>query len=214
MCCISFDSYIKPQRHDACCPHLPVVYLLIPTSNHNFWFTFTILIKLYIFWFLHQTTTACESVVKLISCISFDSYIKPQPSLPRGLAKAVVYLLIPTSNHNVNLAVFFCGSVVYLLIPTSNHNSTEDRSNAEELYIFWFLHQTTTKSNAIIPFVLLYIFWFLHQTTTSKRFYQSAKRCISFDSYIKPQPCEGRWVCKTVVYLLIPTSNHNSSLTV
>ena len=33
--CISFDSYIKPQQgnHNSRSPH--VVYLLIPTSNHN-----------------------------------------------------------------------------------------------------------------------------------------------------------------------------------
>ena len=35
ICCISFDSYIKPQlrRHQSCSK--VVVYLLIPTSNHN-----------------------------------------------------------------------------------------------------------------------------------------------------------------------------------
>ena len=33
--------------------------------------------------------------------------------------------------------------------------------------------------------------------------------CISFDSYIKPQPYFDTYVPTRVVYLLIPTSNHN-----
>ena len=33
--------------------------------------------------------------------------------------------------------------------------------------------------------------------------------CISFDSYIKPQLPSGTPFVITVVYLLIPTSNHN-----
>ena len=34
------------------------------------------------------------------SCISFDSYIKPQLYIISGNIATVVYLLIPTSNHN------------------------------------------------------------------------------------------------------------------
>ena len=33
--CISFDSYIKPQRSVILNNFFCVVYLLIPTSNHN-----------------------------------------------------------------------------------------------------------------------------------------------------------------------------------
>ena len=35
----------------------------------------------------------------------------------------VVYLLIPTSNHNSEEAFREATAVVYLLIPTSNHNT-------------------------------------------------------------------------------------------
>ena len=35
----------------------------------------------------------------------------------------VVYLLIPTSNHNHPRKIELQSVVVYLLIPTSNHNS-------------------------------------------------------------------------------------------
>ena len=182
---------------------------MIPTSNHNcgsdnyFW------IALYIFWFLHQTTTPLSPAFRLNSCISFDSYIKPQLTILRGRQDRVVYLLIPTSNHN-------CQSFGRMLC---------------RLYIFWFLHQTTTvpclnrsgvgcisfdsyiKPQLIgssiwycyVVYLLiptsnhnwvqgirrhtpLYIFWFLHQTTTTPTFIFAKNSCISFDSYIKPQP--------------------------
>ena len=120
--CISFDSYIKPQL-----PALPhqswqVVYLLIPTSNHNFNNVYTWISLLYIFWFLHQTTTLCGETLRTQCCISFDSYIKPQLLPRKALPFSVVYLLIPTSNHNIQRTNEQGNSVVYLLIPTSNHN--------------------------------------------------------------------------------------------
>ena len=164
--CISFDSYIKPQLH--CCdiiycwvvylliptsnhnvasvkrnksevvylliptsnhnflmkhtPGNPVVYLLIPTSNHNnLWFVVWWCL-LYIFWFLHQTTTSYPHEPPAASCISFDSYIKPQLIRLISEYNYVVYLLIPTSNHNFDEVNSLKPLVVYLLIPTSNHN--------------------------------------------------------------------------------------------
>ena len=208
-CCISFGSYIKPQQcvGAVCC--LDVVYLLIPTSNHNlviyifavltlyifwflhqtttqqqsqdiknalyiFWFlhqttTYVLLYcsanrcisfdsyikpqprrsccssaELYIFWFLHQTTTHLRSPTFAYGCISFDSYIKPQLNFLVRNNVEVVYLLIPTSNHNSLSSVYVIRFVVYLLIPTSNHNWACIFRDIERLYIFWFLHQTTT----------------------------------------------------------------------
>ena len=233
-CCISFDSYIKPQQPGIMSIINVVVYLLIPTSNHNHVHLCARGKLLYIFWFLHQTTTwrtkskrttcciSFDSYIKpqrrvrchllRVSCISFDSYIKPQllghsdrfcgrcisfdsyikPQLwgqnPREWL--VVYLLIPTSNHNLMLKQKRFYFVVYLLIPTSNHNSVEYVKIVRLLYIFWFLHQTTTWgcSNYALPC------------------------CISFDSYIKPQPVRNENDDVVVVYLLIPTSNHNSAL--
>ena len=166
-----------------------VVYLLIPTSNHNlgalsysievlyiFWFlhqtTTSFYFKylhslLYIFWFLHQTTTYTDTRPPKNGCISFDSYIKPQLASRWSTHVWVVYLLIPTSNHNLWRS-----------------------------YSIW---------------ALLYIFWFLHQTTTGNGRITAKYCCISFDSYIKPQLSEGFWAYPLVVYLLIPTSNHNLS---
>ena len=142
--CISFDSYIKPQqcwvvwilfhvvylliptsnhnRNRSISLSSSVVYLLIPTSNHNFLASLAHKLQLYIFWFLHQTTTSVVVILNCLSCISFDSYIKPQLIILSACWLRVVYLLIPTSNHNFN----------------------HYRHEALGLYIFWFLHQTTT----------------------------------------------------------------------
>ena len=136
---------------------------------------------------LKQTTTSGTLSQHRAHCISFDSYIKPQLMKYNELFELVVYLLIPTSNHNTK-------SVHFILV---------------ELYIFWFLHQTTTYKATPNNAVLLYIFWFLHQTTTSLRICKLTLCCISFDSYIKPQPTLKSVCLGWVVYLLIPTSNHN-----
>ena len=103
-----------------------------------------------------------------ICCISFDSYIKPQRKRGWRCTWRVVYLLIPTSNHN-------CWWMVSALLL---------------LYIFWFLHQTTTVRASLHIKLTLYIFWFLHQTTTKFRKLMLNYCCISFDSYIKPQPLQ------------------------
>ena len=126
----------------------------------------TNVLQLYIFWFLHQTTTWLGLDSYSCCCISFDSYIKPQLVTFNVHLLQVVYLLIPTSNHNHGVTLVGCHSVVYLLIPTSNHNSFIGRNLRDGLYIFWFLHQTTTVRIACVGACKLYIFWFLHQTTT------------------------------------------------
>ena len=144
LCCISFDSYIKPQLLSVRLFFRCVVYLLIPTSNHNQLANLIADTKLYIFWFLHQTTTWGLQVSWRGRCISFDSYIKPQQKTENNKWSHVVYLLIPTSNHNSRLLCNCETEVVYLLIPTSNHNIITTILRCQKLYIFWFLHQTTT----------------------------------------------------------------------
>ena len=47
--CISFDSYIKPQPEAVQIMRCPVVYLLIPTSNHNLLIGGLVIYQLYIF---------------------------------------------------------------------------------------------------------------------------------------------------------------------
>ena len=188
--CISFDSYIKPQHGRYCCLAIQVVYLLIPTSNHNprlpgvlprllyiFWFLHQTTTcdrqehdewRLYIFWFLHQTTTWWRCRFPSACCISFDSYIKPQPPLPAEMEAAGCISFDSYIKPQLMVAVPFETGVVYLLIPTSNHNMTLKILELRVLYIFWFLHQTTTPSIPCCSQTTLYIFWFLHQTTTPR----------------------------------------------
>ena len=164
-------------------------------------------LRLYIFWFLHQTTTAGWIHRSSHRCISFDSYIKPQLILIYYFY--VVYLLIPTSNHNFarlpkvlsTLYIFWflhqtttsdrqCNHQPSLYIFWFLHQTTTAdmyKMLNPELYIFWFLHQTTTMVWLSLVVIQLYIFWFLHQTTTVRLTWFASLRCISFDSYIKPQ---------------------------
>ena len=57
LCCISYYSYIKPQRTNSILRYEQVVYRTIPTSNYNFDNLRTFYNSLYIVLFLHQTTT-------------------------------------------------------------------------------------------------------------------------------------------------------------
>ena len=166
--------------------------------------------KLYIFWFLHQTTTVINQVLDTKSCISFDSYIKPQLSDGCPSDTPVVYLLIPTSNHNVTDINGYSERLYIFWFLHQTTTGSIPIKTFMKLYIFWFLHQTTTYLFNSLFASRLYIFWFLHQTTTNCRKESACLRCISFDSYIKPQLGKGKGKLNAVVYLLIPTSNHNS----
>ncbi len=72
----------------------------------------------------------------LCGCISFDSYTKPQPIFNFIFLHIVIYLLIPTPNHNDVVDRGKWSLVVYLLIPTSNHNPNDGVCLHSELYIF------------------------------------------------------------------------------
>ena len=91
--CISFYSYIKPQRH--------------------FWLYASL--QLYIVLFLHQTATTFILHMIQLSCISFYSYIKPQQLLFLLATLFVVYRSIPTSNRNYPL-ICSCSVVLYIVL--------------------------------------------------------------------------------------------------
>ena len=251
--CISLYSYIKPQRFTAVGPIRKVVYLYIPTSNHNFvgaikecplLYIFIFLhqtttglgllgcsLALYIFIFLHQTTTSscivsafvplyififlhqtttyfntkqlrpcCISLYSYIkpqlssflarqptSCISLYSYIKPQPESLSNLHRLCCISLYSYIKPQLPSLLRRCLRVVYLYIPTSNHNCPLIKTMPKTLYIFIFLHQTTTPPPVRLCRLSLYIFIFLHQTTTKSNKRVVALSCISLYSYIKPQ---------------------------
>ena len=79
MRCISYYSYIKPQLKDVTLSIGGVVYRTIPTSNHNVLLNEVSVCVLYIVLFLHQTTTVIAKDEQQVRCISYYSYIKPQP---------------------------------------------------------------------------------------------------------------------------------------
>ena len=164
--CISFDSYIKPQLW-----HFHFV-------EANSCISFDSYIKPQLIENRRPQT---------IGCISFDSYIKPQLVSVSYHFLVVVYLLIPTSNHNGGISR---NNYLRLYIFWFLHQTTTAfavRTQKVMLYIFWFLHQTTTDEWKWFMKGTLYIFWFLHQTTTAPWMVTQAAGCISFDSYIKPQ---------------------------
>ena len=72
----------------------------------------------------------------LCGCISFDFYTKPQPIFNFIFLHIVIYLLIPTPNHNDVVDRGKWSLVVYLLIPTPNHNLQAMVMFFSELYIF------------------------------------------------------------------------------
>ena len=147
---------------------------------------------LYIFSFLHQTTTAGWWRKEMRRCISLAFYIKPQLILSTSALLLVVYLQLSTSNHNRCFRLTICSSVVYLQLSTSNHNCLYARFDIFTLYIFSFLHQTTTRDSDLEKHDLLYIFSFLHQTTTTQFAVRAYRCCISLAFYIKPQHSKGR----------------------
>ena len=211
--CISYYSYIKPQPCWDLENNVAVVYRTIPTSNHNCRLSRPLCLLLYIVLFLHQTTTEHKDCCMKARCISYYSYIKPQLCWYTFLSWYVVYRTIPTSNHNWARWVLL----------------------SWRLYIVLFLHQTTTFICFLYLCTVLYIVLFLHQTTTNWWFRWNSYCCISYYSYIKPQPkrsirawCLGcisyysyikpqpvglKYLKILVVYRTIPTSNHNETVT-
>ena len=77
--CLYLVSYIKPQLLRGAMTKSAVVYILFPTSNHNFLFLFCHNALLFISCFLHQTTTEEMSRKLNNGCLYLVSYIKPQP---------------------------------------------------------------------------------------------------------------------------------------
>ena len=187
--CISYISYIKPQRKADLQKFFKVVSLIYPTSNHNLSLSSSANKEVYLLYILHQTTTETRPEISPKSCISYISYIKPQ--LRNG--------------GNVRI------TVVSLIYPTSNHNVQKKAVPLHQLYLLYILHQTTTlwiyrcqltgcisyisyikpqllqrsialprvvsliyptsnhnQAGMLLPIYTLYLLYILHQTTTQK----------------------------------------------
>ena len=142
---------------------------------------------MYIVRFLHQTTTQRRLYYPPPGCISFVSYIKPQPSSKTSATKIGCISFVSYIKPQLSSILLQRSIVVYRSFPTSNHNYESEMKTFYLLYIVRFLHQTTTQALNLANTYLLYIVRFLHQTTTPliKTIYENS--CISFVSYIKPQ---------------------------
>ena len=143
---------------------------------------------LFISWFLHQTTT--QSVRMISKGTLFISWFLHQTTTSNTFSISKRMLFISWFLHQT---------------------TTRHRQECSHLMLFisWFLHQTTTIDGCYQVIAWLFISWFLHQTTTLQPISPNRASCLSLDSYIKPQPIAFKIQLPPVVYLLIPTSNHN-----
>ena len=164
--CLCLYSYIKPQLGDFHSGSASVVYVSIPTSNHNYFLSLPPALLLFMSLFLHQTTTWIARCSWSRGCLCLYSYIKPQQCANVKSCDCVVYVSIPTSNHNCPVIVCCCWLVVYVSIPTSNHNRYNCLFRIVALFMSLFLHQTTTVTVMLKCARRLFMSLFLHQTTT------------------------------------------------
>ena len=141
--------------------------------------------------FLHQTATTPSMSRNIRSCISFYSYIKPQPNISTPTKRSVVYRSIPTSNRNHLQEVRYpvgCISFYSYIKP-------------QQCLAKWF------------RFCCCISFYSYIKPQQINDIDADAARCISFYSYIKPQPRRQSTGAIRVVYRSIPTSNRNNSRT-
>ena len=147
-------------------------------------------VSLFLIPILHQTTTLKRLLCGLLSCSSFQFYIKPQPITASSLFIPVVPHSNSTSNHNFHLQ--FRGKLFVvphsnstsnhnvlrrfrsflLVVPhsnsTSNHNMVARLWKLTALFLIPILHQTTTIYIVKRLIVQLFLIPILHQTTTSR----------------------------------------------
>ena len=107
-------------------------------------------------------------ILESYCCISYYSYIKPQPCKVEKQKHYVVYRTIPTSNHNFLLQLSILRRLYIVLFLHQTTTSDPLFRNEFQLYIVLFLHQTTTMQMCVNMCRELYIVLFLHQTTTDE----------------------------------------------
>ena len=212
---------------------IPVVYLSIPTSNHNpAWWRTRYRLVVYL-----SIPTSNHNLCECHACTWM-----------------VVYLSIPTSNHNdSDVPVSATELYICLFLHQTTTIGIVDTRRIT-LYICLFLHQTTTVNSSSLSLSCCISVYSYIKPQLPALYRRLGCRCISVYSYIKPQQnwCEvscgdgcisvysyikpqpglkvsvtksgcisvysyikpqlyGRSpVLITVVYLSIPTSNHNS----
>ena len=166
MSCILFHFYIKPQHCYLRKGRGAVVSYSISTSNHNIFGMNVADGTLYLIPFLHQTTTKCDGKLRILCCILFHFYIKPQHLASMDVFQVVVSYSISTSNHNVRA---HCAP-------------------APLLYLIPFLHQTTTMASLYLTSACCILFHFYIKPQLTNVSSPQWRCCILFHFYIKPQP--------------------------
>ena len=137
--------------------------------------------------------------------------LPPRAYLTFSVISSTEGIFFPMFQESWYCAYPLCHSrcIIYILNPTSNHNVVACEKAADRLYIFWFLHQTTTQAHwpqaescciSFDSYIKPQRYIFCHNCIFCCISFDSyikpqrgrgrgllAKRCISFDSYIKPQ---------------------------
>ena len=208
--CILFHFYIKPQllsmvlflllvvsysistsNHNykgRNTPVLPVVSYSISTSNHNLFRHRHCRFRLYLIPFLHQTTTVMIWLPRLISCILFHFYIKPQRFLVlfSSLECCILFhFYIKPQPDATSILGQMCCILFHFYIKPQLYNEYLCAINSCILFHFYIKPQlsiTTTKIPNVVSYSIstsnhnwlmaslksttLYLIPFLHQTTT------------------------------------------------
>ena len=144
-------------------------------------------VSLFLIPILHQTTTLKRLLCGLLSCSSFQFYIKPQPITASSLFIPVVPHSNSTSNHNFHLQ--FRGKL--FVVPHSNSTSNHNVLRRFRSFLLVVPHSNSTSNHNMVArlwkLTALFLIPILHQTTTQRRIWLPDRCCSSFQFYIKPQ---------------------------
>ena len=167
-------------------------------------------VSLFLIPILHQTTTLKRLLCGLLSCSSFQFYIKPQPITASSLFIPVVPHSNSTSNHNFHLQ--FRGKL--FVVPHSNSTSNHNVLRRFRSFLLVVPHSNSTSNHNMVArlwkLTALFLIPILHQTTTLDAKLTNPESCSSFQFYIKPQRHYTDVAEKVVVPHSNSTSNHNS----
>ena len=138
------------------------------TSNHNLFTSVSRRVSLFLIPILHQTTTLKRLLCGLLSCSSFQFYIKPQPITASSLFIPVVPHSNSTSNHNFHLQ--FRGKL--FVVPHSNSTSNHNVLRRFRSFLLVVPHSNSTSNHNMVArlwkLTALFLIPILHQTTTSR----------------------------------------------
>ena len=168
-----------------------VVYHLVPTSNHNLQKVKVPSFQLFIILFLHQTTTlsARSDRLRKLFIILFlhQTTTRNEPDQIFARCLSSCSYIKPQQYKGLLNKCRSCLSSCSYIKPQPQ--AIQAASNARCL----------SSCSYIKPQQVKYCFYLQHS-------------CLSSCSYIKPQLPMIIYIVRTVVYHLVPTSNHNSTL--